>query len=87
MAEQVQPQQGQPQPQQAFPMVPPGEAKKFGAVWHHNGVNIILNDSHHKFAEDFANVVLRNFVLQCQAQAAAALKAVKEQEAKSKIVL
>ena len=77
----------QPAPQKlAFPQVPRGEAAKFAKVWHHNGVNIILQDSALKFAEDFANVVLRNFVQSCAAQAAAMAKAAKPEEKKSLIV-
>lgn len=72
------------QPQQpkrmAFPRVSPGDVKNFGKAWNHNGVNIILNDSHFKFAEDFANVALRNFVQFCAAQAEAALKTAQEHQ-------
>lgn len=67
-------------PRRAFPRVASGDVKNFGKVWHHNGVNIILTDSHYKFAEDFANVALRNFVQFCEAQANAAIKAAKEQQ-------
>ena len=80
----------QPAPQKlAFPQVPRGEAAKFAKVWNHNGVNIILQDSSLKFAEDFANVVLRNFVQSCAAQAAAlakAAQAAKPEDKKSLIV-
>ncbi len=46
------------------------EALKFAQVWNKGGVHIILNDEAISFATDFSNVVLRNFIAMCQAQAA-----------------
>lgn len=68
-----------------IPQITKQEAEKFSKVWDYNGVQIPLTDPHFKFATDFANVVLKSFVLQCKAQAEAAVKAVQETE-KPKIV-
>lgn len=45
------------------------EAKKFQTIWTFNGVAIPLPPEAAVFAKDFANVVLRNFILMCQQQA------------------
>lgn len=50
------------------------DAKKFGQVWTHKGIAIFMDDTHYKFAADFANVVLRSFIEQAQARAAEAAK-------------
>jgi hypothetical protein len=69
----------QPAPQRtAGYSVKQDQAEAFGKVWHHNGVNIILQDSHYKFATDFANVCLRSFIQMCQQQFVAAQKAAAE---------
>lgn len=51
------------------------EAKKFATVWNYKGLAMPLDDVHCEFAKDFSNVVLRSFVEQMMAQAAAAKKA------------
>lgn len=48
------------------------EAKKFAAVWNYKGLAMPLDDVHHEYAKDFANVVLRSFVEQMMANAKAA---------------
>lgn len=58
-----------------IPQVTKNDAEGFSKQWTHNGLAIVLNDVHIQFATDFANIVLRNFVLQCAAQAEAAAKA------------
>lgn len=64
------------------------DAKGFSQVWNVKGVAIPLQDVHLQFATDFANVVLRNFIQQANAQAAARYKAAQEQAAAaSKVVL
>lgn len=50
------------------------EAKGFGKVWTHNGVAIFMDDTHYKFAADFANIVLKNFIDQAQRAAVEAAK-------------
>lgn len=45
------------------------EADAFAKVWNQNGITVLLNDSAIQFATDFANVVLRNFIDMCRAQA------------------
>jgi hypothetical protein len=50
------------------------EAKNFGKVWTHKGIVIFMDDTHYQFAADFANIVLRNFIQQAQAQAVEAAK-------------
>lgn len=53
----------------------------FSKVWNHKGIAIPLNDVHIDFAVDFANIVLKSFVLQCAAQVEAAIKAQQERQA------
>ena len=62
------------------------EAEKFSKVWNKGGISIILNPEAIDFARDFANVVLNNFIMMCQAEATqAAAKAAEAQ--KPKIIL
>jgi hypothetical protein len=72
---------------QAYPKVEIAAAMGFGKVWHHNGIGIILADSHYKFATDFANVVIRNFIDQTRAEIAAEEKKQAEEKKKKEIVL
>lgn len=57
-----------------IPVISKEEAKKFSGVWNCNGVAIIIDDVHCKFAADFANVILRSFVEQFMQQQAEAAK-------------
>lgn len=56
----------------------------FSKVWTYNGVSMIINDTAIQFATDYANLVLANFIRQCQleaeqqARAAAAPKIITE---------
>lgn len=50
------------------------DAKNFGKVWTHKGVAIFMDDSHHQFAADFANIAIKSFVEDAQRQAAEAAK-------------
>jgi len=45
------------------------DAKKFQTIWTFNGVSLPLPPEASFFARDFANVVLKNFILMCQQQA------------------
>jgi hypothetical protein len=45
------------------------EADAFAKVWNYKGIAIHLDDASIQFATDFSNVVLRNFIGMCQAQA------------------
>lgn len=45
------------------------EAEKFSKVWNKGGITILLSPESIDFATDFANVVLRNFILICQEDA------------------
>lgn len=71
------------QPQKAMmrvpmPEVPKTEAQNFSRVWKNPaGLTMILDDTTVQFATDFANVVLRSFVIG-QMQIAAAKKAAAE---------
>lgn len=65
--------------QQMLPQVPREEAQRFSQVWRSNGIAIPLDDVHINFATDFANICLRNFVVQCQQQIAAAIQAQQNQ--------
>ena len=68
-------------------MVDVTEAKKFQAVWNFNGVALPLPPEAAHFAKDFANVVLRNFILMCQQQAKdAAAKTVDHPQQRTLIV-
>lgn len=53
------------------------DAAAFAQKWTNNGVAIFMDATHHKFAADFANIVITSFVEQQQAKAAAAAKAKK----------
>jgi len=67
-----------------IPQVDTNQVKGFAKVWTHKGVAILLSDLHIEFARDFANVMLRNFVMQVaqqQAQKVAAEAAKKIMEA------
>jgi hypothetical protein len=54
-----------------FPKVDPNDVKKFAQAWDLNGIKMILDSTSLQFATDFANVVLRSFVLNLKEQAAA----------------
>ncbi|PWT75557.1 MAG: hypothetical protein C5B59_08745 [Bacteroidetes bacterium] len=63
-----------------FPQVPKQEAINFSKVWKNPaGLTIILDDTAIQFAMDFANVVLKSFIVG-QIQAAAAKKAAEEKQ-------
>lgn len=51
-----------------LPQVTLNDAINYSKVWTHNGIAIALTQSDCQFATDFANIVLKNFVLQCAAQ-------------------
>jgi len=51
-----------------IPQVDTNQVKGFAKVWTHKGVAILLSDLHIEFARDFANVMLRNFVMQVAQQ-------------------
>lgn len=46
----------------------------FAKVWTHNGLAIFLDDVHKRFACDFANVMLSNFIEQQKRAVAEAAK-------------
>ena len=71
----------------SYPKVEIAAAQGFGKVWHHNGIGIILADSHYKFATDFANVVMRNFIDQTRAAMAKEEAAEAEKKKKTEIIL
>lgn len=54
------------------------ESKNFSKVWNYKGLAMPLDEVHCEFAKDFANVVLRSFVEQMMANAAAAKKKAEE---------
>lgn len=58
-----------------IPQITKEETQKFAAAWRNNGLFVSISDLYIQFATDYANVVLRSFVEQCQAQVAAAIKA------------
>lgn len=59
-------------PVQPVFQVPLSDAIGFSKVWTYKGLAIPIKEEHVQFAADFANVVLRNFIVQCQLQAAQA---------------
>lgn len=67
-------------PMQAVFKVAPSEAQKFSQVWNYKGIAVPLQEPHIQFATDFANVVLNNFIMQCQMKAAQAAAQVAAQE-------
>jgi hypothetical protein len=44
-------------------------AANFAKRWTHKGVAIFMDDTHHQFAADFANIVITSFVEQQQRRA------------------
>lgn len=60
---------------QAIPQVSVQQTEAFSKQWNYNGVAILLNEIHIKFATDWANIVLANFVRECQIKAEQAMKA------------
>lgn len=62
------------------------DAQKFGQVWTHNGVAIVMTPIHYQFAADFANIAVRSFIENAQRQALAAKKAA-EDAAKPKVLI
>ena len=45
------------------------EAEAFAKVWNYNGIAMPIDEISLKFATDFSNVVLRNFLIMCKTQA------------------
>jgi hypothetical protein len=69
-----------------IPSVPLADAKGFSKVWKYKGLCVPIDDVYVQFASDYANIVLKNFVVQAtMANIAAAQKAA--QEAKPKILM
>lgn len=58
--------------------VPVSDAQAFAKVWTYKGLATPLSEVHVQFASDYANIVLKNFVQQMQAQAQAAKKKAEE---------
>jgi hypothetical protein len=62
-----------------IPRVAKNDVLGFARKWTYNGVALLLNDAHIKFAEDFANQTLMCFVqMVAQQQMAAAQAAAKK---------
>jgi hypothetical protein len=61
------------------------QTKDFASVYRINGIYIPLAPEHIQFATDWSNIVLKNFIEQCQ-QKAAAVKAPPAPE-KSRIIM
>jgi hypothetical protein len=57
------------------PSVNKDEAKKFSNVWNYNGVAVPLDNVALTFATDFANVVLKSFFVQAEANMAKVIEA------------
>lgn len=70
----------QQQQQMLIPQVDRTQALNFSKKWTHNGIAIPLQDTHIDFATDFANIVLKSFVLECHAKVQAAIKAAQAQD-------
>lgn len=50
------------------------EANKFAQVWTYKGLAVPIGPEHCQFATDFANTVLRNFLLMVEARTRAAAR-------------
>ena len=61
--------------QTLIPQVNMDEVKKFSNVWNYNGIVIPLTDVHMVFALNFANVVLKSFFVQAEANMAKVIEA------------
>jgi hypothetical protein len=46
------------------------DAANFGKVWTHNGIAIFMDETHYKFAADFANIAVKSFIEDAQKAAA-----------------
>ena len=57
------------------PSVKQEEAKKFSGVWNYNGIVVPLDTVALTFARDFANVVLKSFFLQAEANMSKVIEA------------
>ena len=49
-------------------------AANFAKQWTHKGVAIFMDEAHHQFAADFANIIITSFVEQKTRQAQEAAK-------------
>jgi hypothetical protein len=58
-----------------YPTVQESDIDGFARVWDHRGLKLIMDATSKRFAIDFANVVLRSYIDDLRAKAAAALKA------------
>lgn len=58
-----------------FPEVVAADVEGFARAWDCGGIKMILDATSKKFAVDFANTVLRSYVIELRAKAALALKA------------
>lgn len=68
-----------------IPQVPLADAANFAKVWTYGGLVVPLQDVHVRFASDYANIVLRNFVM--QAAMARLMQAQKESMPQPKLVV
>jgi hypothetical protein len=57
------------------PSIDLNEAKKFSNIWNFNGVVVPLDNVSLTFARDFANVVLKSFFIQAEANMAKVIEA------------
>lgn len=58
-----------------YPTVREADIDGFARVWDCRGLKLIMDSTSKRFAIDFANVVLRSYIDDLRAKAAAALKA------------
>lgn len=58
-----------------YPTVKESDIDGFARVWDCKGLKLIMDSTSKRFAIDFANVVLRSYIDDLRAKAAAALKA------------
>jgi len=58
-----------------YPKVHPTDVQNFAKVWNCNGIKMILDDVSLRFAVDYANTVLRSYVVDLMEKSAAAKKA------------
>ena len=67
--------------------VVPQEAVKFAKVWTYKGLSIPIGDEHCQFATDFANIVLRNFIVMCKQRAVQAAAAQTQAQASASLIV
>lgn len=71
----------------AVPQVSLQEVERFSQAWNKNGISLLLDNNAKEFARDFANVVLRSFVVEQYQRAALMLEAAEKAQKESLVTV